>query len=62
MKRMNFLIGMAGISLALGMMAVGCDTGGGGVYVKGGTTYEADKGASVTGNKTGESEDVFRQY
>jgi hypothetical protein len=36
MKRMNFLIGMAGISLALGLMVVGCDqdgdSGGGGSY------------------------------
>jgi hypothetical protein len=39
MKRMNFLIGMAGISLALGMMVIGCDqdgdsggNGGGGSY------------------------------
>jgi hypothetical protein len=30
MKRMNFLIGMVGISLALGMMVIGCDTGSGG--------------------------------
>jgi hypothetical protein len=36
---------------------------GGGVYVKGGATYEAGKGVSVTGNKAGdgEGEDVFRQ-
>jgi hypothetical protein len=35
MKRMNFLIGMAGISLALGMTVIGCDTGGGGGGVPG---------------------------
>jgi predicted outer membrane repeat protein len=36
---------------------------GGGVYLKTGATYEAGKGASVTGNKAGdgEGEDVFRQ-
>jgi hypothetical protein len=28
MKRMNFLIGMAGISLVLGMMVIGCDQDG----------------------------------
>jgi hypothetical protein len=27
MKRNRFLIGMAGISLAFGLMVVGCDTG-----------------------------------
>jgi hypothetical protein len=50
MKR-NFLIAMAGISLALGMMAVGCDTGGGGGGSGGGssrTFKDADGNVELT--------------
>jgi hypothetical protein len=45
MNRMNFLIRMAGISLAWGMMAVGCDHGGGGDSVV--YTSTTDKGETM---------------
>jgi hypothetical protein len=56
MKRMNFLIGMTGISLALGMMVIGCDqdasSGGGGsdrTFPSSleGTTWEGELPAST---------------
>jgi hypothetical protein len=50
MKRMNFLIGMTGISLALGMMVIGCDTGGGG------------GGGPGTGGGGGSSKEPAREF
>jgi hypothetical protein len=44
MKKRNFLIAMAGISLALGMMVIGCDTdGGSNTKVKEGDIYAIPK-------------------
>jgi hypothetical protein len=66
MKRMNFLIGMVGISLALGMMVIGCDEdsddGGGGSAssVTDAQVYQNDESTLYTGSgivgvvKTGE--------
>jgi hypothetical protein len=57
MKKRNFLIGMVGISLALGMMVIGCDQdgdsgGGGGPGRVSGTQVYLSDGTEYTGSGT----------